>query len=175
MTPFALERPYDRRSRAAGVAVTAWGMVGVSAIFAESILRLGARAARSVDALDARQWLSLVAVTSALVYVEGHRALQKRLAPRMVSRALTLGRAASLRDAILAPLSLLSLVGSERRELARAWSGVGAIVAAALIVRALPEPWRSIIDGAVAAALLWGLVALWIEFATRLRSSRSAF
>jgi hypothetical protein len=52
------------------------------------------------------------------------------------------------------------LVGAPRPTLARAWLGVAGIVLAVLLVRALPDPWRGIIDLAVAAALAWGLLVL---------------
>lgn len=42
--------------------------------------------------------------------------------------------------------------------------------AAALAVSALPSPWRGIIDGAVALALSWGLVALLVQLARALRA-----
>jgi hypothetical protein len=54
----------------------------------------------------------------------------------------------------------MSLVGAPRRTLARAWLGVALIVLAVLVVRSLPEPWRGIVDAAVAAALLVGLFAI---------------
>jgi hypothetical protein len=42
----------------------------------------------------------------------------------------------------------------------KAWGGTAAIVAAVILVRNFPEPWRGITDLAVAAALTWGLGAI---------------
>ena len=159
-----------RPSSAARVAAAVWAMVGVSLLFAEPTLRLGVRASRTIAAgLRPGEWVGLVVVAAALLYTEGHRALQKRLAPKVVARTLALGRQPSLGAVLLAPLYALSLVRAERRELGRSWLGVVLIAAAVMIVRALPAPWRGIVDGGVALALLWGLVSLWVQFVSALK------
>jgi hypothetical protein len=94
------------------------------------------------------------------VWGEGVRALERRWVPGVLARAALLGPAAPLRHRLLAPLYAMSLVGAPRRTLARAWLGVVLIVLAVFVVRALPEPWRGIVDTAVALALLWGLIAI---------------
>jgi len=142
-----------------------WAMVGVTLLFAEPTLRLGARAARTIAAgLAPGEWVGLVAIAVVLLYVEGHRALQKRLGPKVVAKALSLGDEASPSSVVLAPLFVLSLVHAKRRELLHAWIGVFSIGIAVVVVRALPEPWRSMVDGGVALSLLWGLVSLWVQF-----------
>jgi hypothetical protein len=65
---------------------------------------------------------------------------------------------------VLAPLYAVSLIGAPARTLARAAVGVAMIVVCVLLVRELPAPWRGIVDGAVAVALTWGLVALIVCF-----------
>ena len=42
----------------------------------------------------------------------------------------------------------------------RAWSAIALITLAVLIVRAMPEPYRGMIDGAVAAALSIGVASM---------------
>jgi protein-S-isoprenylcysteine O-methyltransferase Ste14 len=54
----------------------------------------------------------------------------------------------------------LSLIGAPPEKLLPRWLGTLAIVAAVFVIRALPDPWRGIVDFAVAAALAWGLVAI---------------
>lgn len=156
------------------LAAPLWAMVGVSLLFAEPTLRLGVRAARTVAAgLRPGEWAGLVVIASVLLYTEGRRALQKRLAPKVVQRALALGRQPSLGAVALAPLYVLSLVGAGWRELSRAWLGVALIAAAVVIVRMLPAPWRGIVDGGVSLALLWGLVSLWVQFVSAVRAGSS--
>lgn len=102
-------------------------------------------------------------IAIAFAYGEGFRALAHRWVPRMDRRARELGRAAPIHHRLLAPLYAMSLIGAPTRTLVRAWSGVALIVAAVLIVRMLPEPWRGIIDFAVAIALTIGLARMAIE------------
>jgi hypothetical protein len=146
-----------------------WGLFGVATTFVEAIYRLGARALEAMgEGLSPVQWATLALITATLVYFEGYRALQRRFAPRVVQRALAVG-AEPVRWQLLAPLYVLSLVGAPRKELARGWLAVGLIVAAVFAVRAMPEPWRGIVDGAVACALCWGLLALLAESFKSLR------
>lgn len=138
-----------------------WTVLGVSALFAFAVGRLGWHGLETIrQGLGGLEWTALVLLTVAFVYGEGYRALERRWIPGLIrrARALRFERSGLLR--LLGPLHGMSLVGVDRRKLGRAWLGTTAIVAAILVVRALPEPWRGIIDFAVAAALAWGLVAL---------------
>ena len=104
--------------------------------------------------------MGLVLLTAAFVYGEGFRALDRRWVPRLVERALLLRDDPRVLVRLVAPLYGLSLVGAARDDLIRGWLLTTAILGAVLIVRALPDPWRGIVDFAVAAALAWGLVAI---------------
>jgi hypothetical protein len=64
------------------------------------------------------------------------------------------------------------MVDAERRVLWKAWLSVALIVCAVLIVRALPEPYRGIIDAGVAVALSIGLGALIIGYLAAVRTKR---
>jgi hypothetical protein len=44
--------------------------------------------------------------------------------------------------------------------LLHAWGGIALIVIAVFAVRAMPEPWRGIVDCGVCAALAWGFGAI---------------
>ena len=148
----------DRRLRAV---VSAWTLIGVAALFASAVYRLGSRGVATIQAgLGWGEWSALVLLTVAFVYGEGFRALDRRWIPRLVERARLVGDDPRLFVRLLAPLYGLSLVGAGRDELVRGWLLTAAILGAVLIVRALPDPWRGIVDFAVAAALAWGLVAI---------------
>ena len=110
--------------------------------------------------LDPVEWVAFLLLAAAFVYGEGVRALGRRWVPAVVARARELGPQSPLWQRVLAPLYAMSLVGASRVVLARAWVGVALIVLAVLVVRALPDPWRGIVDGAVALALSWGLVVI---------------
>ena len=113
--------------------------------------------------LSGVEWLALVVIAIAFAYGEGVRALARRWVPQMDRRARQLDRTAPLHHRLLAPLYAMSLIGAPRRTVARAWGGIVLIVAAVLIVRALPEPWRGIVDLAVALALTIGLARMGVE------------
>ena len=148
----------DRRLRAV---VSAWTLIGVAALFASAIYRLGARGVETIQAgLGWGQWSLLVLLTVAFVYGEGFRVLDRRWVPMLVERALLLRDHPRLLVRLLAPLYGLSLVGAGRNDLIRGWLLTTSILGAVLIVRTLPDPWRGIVDFAVAAALAWGLVAI---------------
>lgn len=147
-----------------------WGIIGVLLALAKAVIGLGGRGLQTLrGGLAPGEWATLVALVVLFVYVEGMRALQLRFAPHVVARAHALSADGPVIWRVLAPLYSFGLVGAPTRALLRAWAGVAAIVIAVIIVRALPEPWRGIIDLAVAAALLWGTVALAILAFRRLR------
>jgi hypothetical protein len=160
-------------ARELGIAV--WAVAGVGLLFLEGILRLGARAVSFVQGgLDGLEWLGLVLVVALFTYGEGHRALQRHFAPAVVARALSAGaRLTGCMSVLAAPLHAMSLVGAERRVLARAWAGVALIVLAALCVRMLPMRWRGIVDAGVASALAWGLVAIVARFFGAIRNGET--
>lgn len=147
-----------------------WGIIGVLLALAKAVIDLGGRGLQTLrGGLAPGEWAALGALVVLFVYVEGMRALQLRFAPHVVARAQALRGDQPLIWRVLAPLYAFGLAGAPARALLRAWAGVAAIVIAVIIVRAMPEPWRGIIDLAVAAALLWGTVALAILAFRRLR------
>ena len=141
--------------------MSAWTLIGVVALFASAIYRLGRRGVETIQGgLEWGEWSVLVLLTVAFVYGEGFRALDRRWVPRLVERALLLRDDPRLVVRLLAPLYGLSLVGVGRDDLIRGWLLTTGILSAVLIVRTLPDPWRGIVDFAVGAALAWGLVAI---------------
>jgi hypothetical protein len=145
---------------AATVAARVWAVAGIALVFVEAAWRLAERGIITIGAgLSPAEWAALALLTAAFVYGEGMRALQRRWVPFVLARVRTLARVGSLWR-VLAPLHAMALVGPDARAVTRAWLGVAGIVAAVVIVSRMPEPWRGIIDFAVAAALTWGLAAL---------------
>lgn len=124
-------------------------------------MQLGRRGVATLRVgLEPLEWAVLAALVLVFVWGEGVRALEQRWVPRMVARAAQLDGASRMVDRVLAPLYAMSLIGATRSSRLRAWGGLALVVTAVLAVRAMPEPWRGIIDLAVALALLWGLVAI---------------
>jgi hypothetical protein len=148
-----------------GRVTASWAVLGVAAALFEGIFRLGARALGTIrSGLEPTEWVALASAVVLLVYLEGYCSLQRRFVPQLISRALSLPDARDVTSMLLAPLYALSLIGAERRRRARAWVGLTLILGAVLAVRALPDPWRGIVDAGVAAALAWGTAALLARF-----------
>lgn len=156
-------RPRAARPLAARAAVY-WAVSGVLLVLLNATLQLGARAVAVLrTGLTPLQWLAFAALAALFLYGEGVRALQRRWVPHVLTRAAELAFERRLWVRLLAPAYAFSLVAAPRRSLLRAWAGVAAIITAVLIVRAFPEPWRGITDGAVALALAWGMGAILVQ------------
>jgi len=156
--------PVQRKRR--GDIAFLWGLTGVALLLGTAVLRLGGRGLATLQAgLDPAQWLILAGLSAGFVYMEGFRAFQQRWVPRVVGRleALRSDRRAWYRA--LAPLHAMGFISHSRRTVMWSWVGTGLIVLAILVVSRFPEPWRGIVDIAVAAALLYGTLALFIAAA----------
>lgn len=156
-------QPSDGRSLPGSLAAV-WALLGVAALFAMAVVRLGARAMNSLQAgVGPMEFVLLVSLVLLFVVGEGWAALQRKWVPRVVARARELRHRGLILHRLLAPLYGMSLIGAGSRTLVRGWAGVAAVIVAVLAVRLLPDPWRGMVDLAVAAALSWGLLALALE------------
>ena len=152
-------------------AVQAWAVAGVVFLFGEAAWRLGMRGVATIrGGLGTVEWMALVLLTAVFVYGEGYRALQRKWVPYVLARVARLRTERFLPWRIGAPLYVMSLIGPTWRTVLRAWAGVAAIVTAVLIVSRFPDPWRGIVDIAVASALVWGALALLYRAAGMLRA-----
>ena len=107
----------------------------------------------------------LFRMAQANAYLEGYRGFQLRFCPRVVSRAVHLGREPTWLHVILALPFCMSLFHASRRQLRASWAFLLALVALIAAVRAMPQPYRGIVDGGVVIGLVWGLVVIWWLFA----------
>lgn len=147
--------------------IAVWGVVGVSLILGQAIVRL------LPHALDPWRGAGMTGVQTGLYltwallnwYAEGVRGFQQRFCPRVVTRATELSRQANWVGAALAPAYCMGLIQAPRRRLITSWSLVLVLVAVVWLVRRIEQPWRGIIDGGVVIGLLWGVGALWVLFA----------
>lgn len=160
----------DRLS-AKGLLAASWGVLGVLLLLGQAIWRLGDRAltAMAYD-LSPLQVATAVAWAAFSLYYEGYRAFQRRFSPRVVARALVVGRELKPLHVVLAPAFCMSFFHATRRGMIVAWSMVVMIVCLVLLVSQLSQPWRGIIDGGVVLALLWGALAIVVYFAKALSS-----
>lgn len=139
-----------------------WGVVGVAATFVKAIVKLAPVAAEALcdEALGAGHWAFCVLWGAFCVYAEGYRAFQKHFCPRVVARAQCLARRPPALHAALAPAFCMALFHAPRRRLVGSWGVLFGVVALVVVVRALPQPWRGLVDAGVLVALAWGVLCL---------------
>ena len=145
--------------------ITTWGVGWVVWLLGHAIVRL--------TPIAAEPWLdgSLTAAQKTLFigwlgfngYAEGYKAFQKKFAPRVISRAVHLGQHPTPFRLLLALPFCMSLFYAQRRQRIVSWTFIVVLIAVIVAVRALPQPWRGIIDGGVVLGLGWGVcVLVWL-------------
>lgn len=151
-----------------------WGVVGLTAILMEAEVRLFILAWKGIAGhFEGPIVAATVAWCALNAWMEGYRGFQKRFVPQAVARAWTIAPD-SMVETLFAPVKVLGLWWTERKVMLRAWLLVLGITALVLAVRHLPQPWRGVVDAGVVAGLLWGTVALWVQFVRSWRSVSSS-
>ncbi|MBC7173555.1 MAG: hypothetical protein H5U40_14035 [Polyangiaceae bacterium] len=143
--------------------IAAFGVLQVSLFLGFAIYRLTPVAVNTwLDgSLSQAQRLLFVGWVAMNLYTEGYRGFHKRFCPRVVSRAVQLGRDPRPLDVLLALPFCMSLIRATRRQLIARWTFVTALYTMIYFVRKLPMTWRGIIDGGVVVGLAYGVVSLW--------------
>ena len=93
-------------------------------------------------------------------YAEGYRGFHRKFSPRVVGRALDLGRNPTPLRVLLAAPYCIGLFQASRKTRITSWTLVLVIAAVVFGVRRLPQPWRGIIDAGVVVGLGIGVVSL---------------
>ena len=94
-------------------------------------------------------------------YAEGYRGFQLRFCPRVIARAVHLGRHHRLLHVLLAGPFCLTLFHAPWRKLLARYIFLTLLITLIVLVRQLPQPYLGIIDGGVVLGLAWGVAALW--------------
>lgn len=155
--------------------VAAWGVAWVSLLLGRAIWRLTPWALEpwANGSMTTGHKALYVAWIVANAYLEGYRGFQLRFSPRVVSRAVYLGKHPRPLWVALALPFCMSLFHSTRRQMTVSWVFIGALILVIWWVRSLPQPWRGIIDGGVVVGLVWGLLVIWALFARYLLGQRT--
>jgi hypothetical protein len=136
----------------------AWGVLGVSFILLNPIVRLSAIPLQTMaDGLTPAQWAIAVAWVLFMLYSEAYRGFHKQFAPRVAVRALAIAADPRPHLVLLAPFACMGLFHATRKRKIIAWSLLSGIVLLVVMVRQLPAPWRGIIDMGVVLGLASGL------------------
>jgi hypothetical protein len=105
-------------------------------------------------------WAALAVNLVFMGYSEGYRGFQQGFSPRVAARARYLRSRPNLLRTLLAPLFCMGYFHAIRKRKIVAYSLTAGIVVLVVAVRALPQPWRGIVDVGVVFGLAWGIASL---------------
>ena len=139
----------------------AWGLGGVVALLVFAIYRLAPLAFELADLrLNLLHWAALIFSVVYMSYAEGYKGFHLGFAPRVVVRALYLGRDPRPGFVLLAPLFCMGFVHATRRRKLATFGLTAMIVCFIAVARQLPQPWRGILDAGVVAGLSIGICSI---------------
>jgi len=138
-----------------------WGVAGVILLLASAVYRLSSAALGALSSSwHVQHWLFFLFVIAFMAYAEGYRAFQQRFSPRVAARAKYLMNHPSIFRVLLAPIFCMGFFHATRRRKITSISVTGGIIILVLLVRAVPQPWRGIVDLGVVIGLTWGIVSI---------------
>ncbi len=141
----------------------AWGLIGISLLLGSAIYRLTLVA---VDAFSYSftmpQWVFLGAFLIFMLYFEGYRGFHLSFSRRVAARARYLTRNPNVGHSLLAPVFCMGFFHATRRRILTSTAITSMVISLVIVVHAVSQPWRGIIDVGVVAGLAWGLVAMLI-------------
>ena len=142
-------------------ALVVWGIGGVLAILIEAATRLAFHVYGAIGAgLRVEHWCIMGAWVAFMLWAEGWRGFHERFNPRVVRRAFDLAEKGSTSNRVFAPLWAMSFWGDARRQVVVIWTLTAVIVGLVFAIRAMPQPWRGVIDAGVVAGLSFGAASL---------------
>lgn len=141
-----------------------WGIIGVIAILTFAIIRLTPFSLEALrEPLSGLQWVIVISWSIFMIISEGYDGFYKRIAPRIIIRARELREKGTYVQLLLAPLYCLNYFAAEKKRMIVAYTAIGTIIVAVMLVHQLAQPWRGIIDTGVVAGLLAGCIGIIIR------------
>lgn len=139
-----------------------WGVVQVVSVLANAIKRLLPIALQPLQQndLSAPQWALYVAWCAYMMYAEGYKAFQQKFSPMVVDRAYGIVDRANVFNTLLAGPYAMGLFGAEKKRMIVSWAITAGVFSLVKIVKYLPYPYRSIVDGGVVCGLSYGAVSI---------------
>jgi hypothetical protein len=138
-----------------------WGIGGLVLMLVWAVVRLTPLALEPFElGMTTFQTIAYVVSVLFMAYSEGYRGFQKQFSPRVVVRAVELGRRPRLSWVLLAPLFCAGHMAATRKRLIVSWSITFGVIALIILIRYIDQPWRGIVDGGVVVGLSWGTAAI---------------
>lgn len=143
-----------------------WGVGAFVALLTTAVCRLSPLALASLDYdWQSRHYIVFLINFVMMAWCEGYRGFQLQFSPRFAARAAALYKEATPCQALLAPFILMCFLEAPRRRLIAAYLLASGVVVLVALYRALPQPWRGILDAGVVVGLVWGIIAtVWVTF-----------
>ncbi len=159
----------------AGFLVAVWGVGGVIALIARALFALTPIALEAIRSgtLAPLHWVVLLAWVGTNAYAEGYKGFHRKFSPRVVDRALYLGRRPTVLSAVLAPLFCMGLFRASRKTMVTSWVLLVVITNLVIFMRRVAQPWRGIVDAGVVVGLLLGTLSLIWLFVKAIGSART--
>ncbi len=150
--------------------ILGWGVGGVLGLLANAVLRLWPLAAEPMQsgAMTPTLWIATGLWILFMAYSEGYRGFHRAFSPRVIVRARWLSRHPRAYLVVLAPIFCMGLIHSTKRRKIVSWSILSGIICLVLLVRALDQPWRGIIDSGVVVGLAVGALSIVVHLARAL-------
>ncbi len=139
-----------------------WGVVQVVSVMVNAVKRLIPIALRPFKQNDLQpfHWLLYFVWCMVMGYTEGYKAFQLKFAPMVVSRAFDLINKPSFLNYLLAGPYSMGMFNASRKRMVVSWLVMGGVFSLVKIVKFLPYPYRSIIDGGVVIGLSYGTLSI---------------
>ena len=150
-----------------GLAGVFWGLAGLLGLLLFAVVRLTEVVVAGFD--YEWQWQHLaVAVANAvfMAWSEGLRGFQRAFSPRVAARLRWLRDHPSTERVAFAPLFAMGYFQASRRRMIGVYALTAGIVVLIVVVHALPQPWRAVLDIGVVIGLSWGILST-LVFANR--------
>ena len=156
-----LEMP-DSSKTLTGRLLTGWSVLSVLAILGNAIRRVLPIALQPLEENDLTsiQWGAYAIWAVYMAYAEGYKAFQLKLSPLIIRRAVELNQRLSFFRVLFAGPYCMGLFGATKKRMIIGWSISAGVTALVVLVKKLPYPWRSIVDGGVVIGLTYGALSI---------------
>lgn len=144
-----------------GLLAVIWGFFGISFIFGNAIVRLGAIGFDTfLFSLSWYHWIALAVSVLFMGFAEGYKGFQRGYSPRVAARLLFLRDNVTPVRFILAPLFCMGFFDIKRKRMIVSYCLLLGILLLVQLVHMLEQPWRGIVDLGVVVGLTWGSTSI---------------
>jgi hypothetical protein len=153
---------------------TLWGVLQVFSILGNAIKRILPIAIEPFKNKDMNiyQCTAYLLFSIFMGYTEGYKGFQCKLSPLVVKRASLLYENKSILTFLFSGPYSMGLFNASKKRLIVSWGISLGVMGLTFLVKKLPYPYRSIIDGGVVVGLTWGLVSIGLQFIKSIYSGK---